>query len=640
MLSPLSILHFLSSRLLTQPTLVYHLLIEGAFAVLVVYLFLQKAYAPEHQHRARRKLTLKRGAPAGVGDDLTEAEIDALCAEWVPEPLVPSPVENTTLSPHNDRASEATVQIVQTAVSVAVGAADSARMTSREMRDAFVVTSLDASGHCTVQTQDRAAVHCVNLASANYAGLLGHDRIREACKRTLKKYGCGACGPRGFYGTTDVHLWCEHAIAKFMHTPEAILYSFGPATSTSAINAFAKKGDIVFADECINFPLQNGLQLSRSTVVWFRHNDLDDLEHRVAAIEAIARKQRRPVARRFIVVEGVYALTGDVAPLDGIAALRRTHRNLRFFVDESHALGVLGSQGRGACEHFGLELGRDVDIIVCDMGHALATVGGFCVGDEPAVVDHQRLSGAGYCFSAAQPPYLAQAGITALEILAEEPQRTQRVRDNAALLRGCLRARLPPCVVVEGNSDASPLICLRVRAEAAQALTERVLHLVQATGRELGHRTARSHSREATPSDDNDENSEADSSEFGDDDALNLDAAITDAAMRRLHDATAKVAAATAQGLAVPGAFNTDALRQLVLERLWLIIRERLVRHGVWASVPQQLPSEHLLLPPALALHVSAAHTREMLEDAANIVADTAAAVLARPPLSLGDLCK
>eukprot|EP00166_Cyanidium_caldarium_P001699 ctg_1874.g475 len=257
------------------------------------------------------------------------------------------------------------------------------------------------------------------------------------------------------------------------------------------------------------------------------------------------------------------------------------------------------------------------------MGHALATVGGFCVGDEPAVVDHQRLS---RNYRAGDPG----RGTATDAARARQCGPTARLSPRApAAVRG--RRRQQRCVTADMSAGARRSRAGTHRAGAASGAGNRPRagspHRPQPLSRGDALRRQRREQRgrlvrvwrrrRAQPGRGHHRR-----------------------AMRRLHDATAKVAAATAQGLAVPGAFNTDALRQLVLERLWLIIRERLVRHGVWASVPQQLPSEHLLLPPALALHVSAAHTREMLEDAANIVADTAAAVLARPPLSLGDLCK
>jgi hypothetical protein len=385
------------------------------------------------------------------------------------------------------------------------------------------------------------------------------------------------------------------------------------------VNAFAKKGDIIFADECLHYPLQNGMQLSRATIVWFHHNDPADLERKVLAIESVHQKGKTQRQRQFVIVEGIFQNTGMVAKLDEIAAVKHRHRNLRLFVDESHALGVLGASGRGACEHFGLQLGRDVDIIAADLAFSLGTVGGFCVGAELATVDHQRLSSAGYCFSASQPPFLAEAATIGLQILSAEPERPQRVRSNAVHFRRALREHLPSSVMVEGNMDESPLVYLRLHTKCVRQLLSRVLHVVQATERQLRNRADRLRSVESNGGSDLAESSDTDTSVSAEE-TEDMGLMVTDAAMRQINHASAVAAATTAQEIIIPGIHEVGAFEELVTERFWVIVRERLARQCIWASVPGQLLHEHMRLPQALVLHVSACHDTAELDRAAKTI--------------------
>ncbi|CAD7012066.1 unnamed protein product [Ceratitis capitata] len=262
---------------------------------------------------------------------------------------------------------------------------------------------------------------CLNLATHNYLGLLEDKKILEDACNTLKKYGVGSCGPRGFYGTMDVHLDLEDRLAKFMGMEESVVYSYGFSTIASAIPAYAKRGDVVFADEMVNFSIQKGLDASRSTIYYYKHNDMADLERLL--IEQQARDAKNPKkaakTRRFLVAEGIYINTGEICPLPALVALRAKYK-LRLFLDESISFGTLGKTGHGLTEHFNVEL-IEVDLIMAGMENSLATIGGFCVGSH-FIVEHQRLSGLGYCFSASLPPLLTQAAISALDRFESEPQ--------------------------------------------------------------------------------------------------------------------------------------------------------------------------------------------------------------------------
>ncbi|OAY74694.1 Long chain base biosynthesis protein 1a [Ananas comosus] len=313
-------------------------------------------------------------------------EIDELCEEWMPEPLCPPITEDMQTEPPTLESA--------------------------------------ARPHTTIGGKE-----VINFASANYLGLIGNEKIIGSCIGSLEKYGVGSCGPRGFYGTIDVHLDCETKIAKFLGTPDSILYSYGISTIFSVIPAFCKKGDIIVADEGVQWGVQNGLYLSRSTVVYFKHNDMASLAN---TLEKLTRGNKRAEKiRRYIVVEAIYQNSGQMAPLDEIVRLKEKYR-FRLILEESHSFGVLGNSGRGLAEYYGVPIEK-IDIITAGMGNALATDGGFCTGSV-RVVDHQRLSSSGYVFSASLPPYLANAAISAVDYLEENPSVLTTLRNNIALL--------------------------------------------------------------------------------------------------------------------------------------------------------------------------------------------------------------
>ncbi|OWM69436.1 hypothetical protein CDL15_Pgr013897 [Punica granatum] len=311
-----------------------HLFVEVLLLVVIFFLLSQKSY--KHPKRP-----------------LTEKEIDDLCDEWVPEPLIP-PLK-------------------------------------KELRHEPPVLESAAGPHALVNGKE-----VVNFACANYLGLIGHEKLLESCMSSVDKYGVGSCGPRGFYGTIDVHLDCETRIAK---------------------------------DEGVNWAIQNGLQLSRSTIIYFKHNSMESL--RSILEKVTAENKRAEKLRRYIVVEAIYQNSGQIAPLDEIIRLKEKYR-FRVLLDESNSFGVLGCSGRGLTEHFGVPVER-IDIITAAMGHALATEGGFCTGSS-RVIDHQRLSSSGYVFSASLPPYLASTAIAAIDVLEENPQLLTKLKSNVAVL--------------------------------------------------------------------------------------------------------------------------------------------------------------------------------------------------------------
>lgn len=203
----------------------------------------------------------------------------------------------------------------------------------------------------------------LNFATLNFLNFVGDDQINQAAIKVLKKYGVGSCGPRGFYGTFDVHLELERLLANFLGVQKSIIYSYGAVTVSSAIPSYAKRTDIIFADAGISHPIYQGLIASRSSIRFFRHNDMDHLEQLlIAQAEEDQRdKKRAMIARRFFVVEGLYFNYGDICPLPKLIELKYKYK-VRIILDESYSFAVLGSTGRGITEYYDIDVDH-IDLI-------------------------------------------------------------------------------------------------------------------------------------------------------------------------------------------------------------------------------------------------------------------------------------
>lgn len=206
--------------------------------------------------------------------------------------------------------------------------------------------------------------NCLNFGTHNYLGLSDSTELIENAVTTIKKYGVGSCGPRGFYGTIDVHLELEERLAKFMGVEEAIIYSYGFATVASAIPAYCKRNDLIFVDEQVNFAIQKGLDASRGNIQYFKHNDVEDLRDLLMKQEEIDKRHPKKAAkvRRFLIIEGIYTNTGNICPLPEILDLCKKYK-LRIFIDESISFGTIGLHGRGVTEYFNIPR-SEIDMII------------------------------------------------------------------------------------------------------------------------------------------------------------------------------------------------------------------------------------------------------------------------------------
>ncbi|GAA5917275.1 hypothetical protein JCM5296_004841 [Sporobolomyces johnsonii] len=372
---------------------------------------------------------------------LSEEEIDELVSEWQPEPLLP-PNQEIPLHPP-----------------IIVGS------TGPRPRVIFPQPGQDPHDPNEPMSLDQSGKQVINLASANFAGFAGNERIKEKAVGCLRRYGVGSCGPAGFYGTFDVHLELERDIAAFLRVPAAINYAHSFSTISSVIPSFSKRGDIIVADRGVNFAIQKGIQISRSTVRWYDHGDYAGLERVLESIRKDDKKYRRnPTAsRRFIITEGVFENDGSMVDLPKVMELKTKYK-YRLILDESWSFGVVGKTGRGVTEVFDIPAAA-VDIITGSMATGLASAGGFCVGSVD-VVAHQRINSPAYVFSAALPPLLAVSASEAISLLSTPLSSSDPAHPLAQLPANvrALRQILDQIPTIEiPSANMSPLIHLTIK---------------------------------------------------------------------------------------------------------------------------------------------------------------------------------
>ena len=263
----------------------------------------------------------------------------------------------------------------------------------------------------------------IMLGSNNYLGLTNHPEVKDAAAMALAIYGTGCAGSRLLNGTLDVHVQLEARLAEFMQREAALTFSTGFQVNLGVLSCLLDRSDIAYLDALDHACIIDGVRLGFGRSHKFRHNDVADLEKKLAAA---------PEGRgKLIVVDGVFSMEGDVAPLPEIAALARRY-GARLMVDDAHGLGVFGENGRGTPEHFGVE--NEVDLVMGTFSKSLATVGGFIAGDA-YVIEHIKHNARAQIFSAAPPPASMAAALKALEIVEREPERRKRLWENTQYMQ-------------------------------------------------------------------------------------------------------------------------------------------------------------------------------------------------------------
>ncbi|MFQ5947197.1 MAG: aminotransferase class I/II-fold pyridoxal phosphate-dependent enzyme, partial [Anaerolineae bacterium] len=267
----------------------------------------------------------------------------------------------------------------------------------------------------------------IMIGSNNYLGLSTHPKVKEAARLALERYGTGCGGSRFLNGTQDLHEELEWKLARFKGREAALLFSTGFQTNLGILSALGGKGDVLIADRWDHASIVDGCRLSFGQTRRFRHNDMADLER------VLARSGKRG---KLIVVDGVFSMEGDIANLPKIVRLARKYK-ARIMLDDAHATGILGKSGRGTAEHFGLE--QEVDLVMGTCSKVLASIGGFVAGRAEVIhyIQHHARS---LIFSASLPPPCVSAISAALDVIEAEPERRERLWENAERMRQGLTA--------------------------------------------------------------------------------------------------------------------------------------------------------------------------------------------------------
>jgi 8-amino-7-oxononanoate synthase len=271
----------------------------------------------------------------------------------------------------------------------------------------------------------------IMIGSNNYLGLTIHPKVKEAAIEAVRKYGTSCTGSRFLNGTLEMHLELEERLAKFVDKEAALVYSTGFQVNLGTIPAVVDRGDIIITDKEVHASIVDGVRQAKVQKNvhprHFRHNDIADLEKILKACP--------PDPAKLVIVDGVFSMGGDIAPLPEIAPLCRAH-GARLMVDDAHSIGVLGG-GRGTAQHF--KCVQDVDLVMGTFSKSLASVGGFIAGPKEAIHWIQHFSRP-FIFSASLPPANVATVLACLDVLEQEPERVERLAKVAERMRTELRA--------------------------------------------------------------------------------------------------------------------------------------------------------------------------------------------------------
>jgi 8-amino-7-oxononanoate synthase len=297
----------------------------------------------------------------------------------------------------------------------------------------------------------------IMIGSNNYLGLTTHPRVRQAAIDAIKTYGTSCTGSRFLNGTLSLHLDLEKRLAKFMNTEAALTFPTGYQTNVGTITALVGKGDYVIVDKEDHASIVDGCLMCLGKMLRFSHNDVSSLE---AVLDRVPDE-----AGKLVVVDGVYSMGGDIAPLPEIVAICKRH-GARIMVDDAHSIGVLG-KGRGTAAHFGLM--DDVDIVMGTFSKSFASVGGYIAGKADILhyVQHHARS---LIFSASLPPANAATVLACVDIIENDPSIIDHLWENAEYMRTNLRR-----MGYDTGRSNTPIVPLIIRDQYRTALAWRAL---------------------------------------------------------------------------------------------------------------------------------------------------------------------
>ena len=268
----------------------------------------------------------------------------------------------------------------------------------------------------------------INLASNNYLGLANHPKLVEASLKATRELGVGSGAVRTIAGTMRIHMELEEKIARFKNVEACVVFQSGFTANAGTVSAILGKEDFILSDELNHASIIDGARLSRAKIKVFRHKD-------VAHCEELLKEVANEPGHKLLITDGVFSMDGDIGPVDKLAALAEKYGAI-MMVDDAHASGVLGRNGRGSIDHFGMH-GR-VDVQVGTLSKAIGALGGYVCGSRD-LIDYLYHRARPFLFSTSHPPSVAASCIAAFDILEQEPERIERLWDNTRYFQGELR---------------------------------------------------------------------------------------------------------------------------------------------------------------------------------------------------------
>jgi glycine C-acetyltransferase len=268
----------------------------------------------------------------------------------------------------------------------------------------------------------------INLASNNYLGLCNHPKLMEAALKATRELGVGSGAVRTIAGTMRIHMELEEKIARFKNVEACVVFQSGFAANAGTVSAILGKDDFILSDELNHASIIDGARLSRARIKVFRHKDIAHCE------ELLQEVQKEP-GHKLVISDGVFSMDGDIGPVDKLAALAEKYGAI-MMVDDAHASGVLGRNGRGSVDHFNMH-GR-VDVQVGTLSKAIGALGGYVCGSKD-LIDFLYHRARPFLFSTSHPPSVAATCIAAFDMLEQEPERIERLWANTRYFQGELR---------------------------------------------------------------------------------------------------------------------------------------------------------------------------------------------------------
>ena len=265
----------------------------------------------------------------------------------------------------------------------------------------------------------------INLASNNYLGLCNHPKLREAAIQATRDFGVGSGAVRTIAGTMKIHMELEEKIARFKNVEACVVFQSGFTANAGTVSAILGKEDFIVSDELNHASIIDGARLSRAKIKVFRHKDVGHAEEQLKEI------QNEP-GRKLLITDGVFSMDGDIGPVDKLADLAEKYGAI-MMVDDAHASGVLGRNGRGTVDHFHCH-GR-VDIQVGTLSKAIGAIGGYVCGSKD-LIDFLYHRARPFLFSTSHPPSVTATCIAAFDLLESEPERIERLWDNTRYFKG------------------------------------------------------------------------------------------------------------------------------------------------------------------------------------------------------------